>query len=290
MRYLLTIICLSIVASSAAQNILNRSLDRYQAGELEEAKILIDSAMTSELYARQSISWYLQGFIYKDLYKENPMGPMGESTRAQAITSFNKLLEIDTAGEYEKEARQNLLYLATTYYNEAMKLIQEQQLDTAQRYYAHFEEVFIPLKDTTISLENSRSKFYFALGTGYVKRGALDSANDHSRQALDAFEEVLAIDSMDKEANYNIGVIYYNEAVSKILEIDYDDADILAFGKFEDQTIDLFKKSLPYMRRAYSQDSRDKNILEGLAGIHFGLREFEISNKYKMELLALEDR
>ena len=290
MKYFLVILCCSIAASGAAQNILNRSLDSYQAGKLDEAKLLIDSAMTSELYAQQSISWYLKGFIYKDLYKENTSSRFGESARMQAITSFNKLLEIDTLGEYEKEARQNLVFLATTYYNQAMKLTQEQQLDTAVYYYKNFEEVYVPLNDTTISLEDSKAKFYFALGTGYVRRDALDSVSDHGQRALQAFEEVLAIDSMDKEANYNIGVIYYNEAVSKILEIDYDDADILAFGKFEDQTIDLFKKSLPYMKRAYRQDPKDKNILEGLAGIHFGLREFEVSNKYKMELIALEDR
>lgn len=290
MRYFLVIVCCCVAVSGSAQNILSRSLDSYQSGKLEEAKVLIDSAMTSELYAQQSISWYLKGFIYKDLYKESESSHFGESARRQAVISFNKLLEIDTTGEYEKEARQNLVFLATTYYNQAMKLIQEQQLDTAVYYYTTFEGVYTPLNDTTISLQDSKAKFYFALGTGYVKRDALDSISDHGHRALKAFEEVLAIDSVDKEANYNIGVIYYNEAVSKILEIDYDDADILAFGKFEDQTIDLFKKSLPYMRRAYRQDPRDKNILEGLAGIHFGLREFEVSNKYKKELLALEDR
>ncbi len=290
MKFLSTIVFTLIAGAATAQNILTRSLDHYQAGELKEAKVLIDSALTSELYAAQSITWYLKGFICKDLFKESSADSLSQSYREEAVVSFNRLLEIDTLKEYEKEARQNLIYLATTYYNEAMILTQRQQPDSALLYYTNFEQVYRPLNDTTISIAGSKSRFYLALGSGYVRMEAADSTADYSREALQAFGEVLDIDSTNKEANYNIGVIYYNEAVSRILNVDYDDIDLLAFGQFEDQTISLFKKSLPYMRRAYEADSKDKNILEGLAGIHFSLREFEISNKYKMELLALEDR
>ena len=290
MRFLITIVLALILNSLHAQNILERSLKEYQSGNLQPAKTLIDSAITSELYASENITWYLRGFIYKDIFKANPQGQKADSIRKNAIDAFQRLLEMDTEQKYSKEVRQNLKYLATTYYNDAMLLIQGDQYGLANQYFTNFKSIYGPLADGTISIEESELRFYLAMGSGYVQVQSRDTLNDYSEKALTSFEKVLAIDSMNKEANYNIAVIYYNEAVNRILGLDYDDIDLLAFGKFEDETITLFKKSLPYMQRAYQADNRDKNVLEGLAGIHFSLREFDLSNRYKEELMVLEDR
>ncbi|TRX52042.1 hypothetical protein FNH22_22990 [Fulvivirga sp. M361] len=290
MKYLFVILSFLAFTNGFGQNMLDRSLKHYQNGEFNEARILIDSALTSELYAAENITWYLKGFIYKDLYKNSIENTEKENFRSESIVAFNTLLNMDSTEQYEQEARQNIKFLATTYFNEAIAIIDQQLFQLAKAYYTKFEETLALVNDGSISLAESKSRFYLTLGSAYVQLNAKDSIKDHNTDAVNAFEEVLAIDSTNKEANYNIGVIYYNSAVSNILDLDYDDADILAFGKFEDRTIGLFKKSLPYMKRAYQAASEDENILEGLAGIHFGLREFEISNKYKEELLALKEK
>ena len=289
MRILFVILSLILFTSAEAQNILDRSLSKYQNGELEEARALIDSALTSDLYAAENVSWYLKGFIYKDLYKVNENSDQAEAYRKVSLAAFRKLLRMDTTKKYESDAMQNLKFLATTYYNDAMQLVQKYNFQGANMYYSNFVAIYSPINDGSISLRESELKFHLAVGTSYVQKQKNDSLNDYSLLAVAAFEHVLQLDSMNKEANYNIGVIYYNEAVNRILQLDYDDIDLIAFGKFEDETIELFKKSLPYMHRAYRVDEQDKNILEGLAGIHFGLREFEISDKYKKELFALQD-
>ncbi len=290
MRFLITIALALILNSLHAQNILERSLKEYQSGNLQVAKTLIDSAITSELYASENITWYLRGFIYKDIFKVNGQGQKADSIRRNAIDAFKRLLEMDIEQKYSKEVQQNLKYLATTSYTDAMRFIQGDQYDLANQYFTNFKGIYGPLADGTISMKESELRFYLAMGSGYVQIQLRDTLNDYSEKALLSFEKVLAIDSMNKEANYNIAVIYYNEAVNRILGLDYDDIDLLAFGKFEDETITLFKKSLPYMQRAYQADNRDKNVLEGLAGIHFSLREFDLSNRYKEELMVLEDR
>ena len=289
MRIVYTIVLSIFFFSTEAQNLLDRSLKKYQDGELRAAKILIDSALTSDLYASENVSWYLKGFIYKDLYKSNTSSSESDELRKTSVNSFYRLLNMDSVGQYKKETLQNLKYLATTYYNDAMKLIQNQNFSGANIYYSRFIAVYSPINDGSISLSNSELQFHLALGSGYIQKQQLDSTKNYSRLALAAFEHVLSLDSMNKEANYQIGVIYYNDAVNRILDLDYDDLDLLAFGKFEDETIELFKKSLPYMEQAYRVNDKDENILEGLAGIHFGLREFEISNKYREELTALKE-
>lgn len=275
--------------AAGAQNILDRSLEKYRSGELQQAKLLIDSALTSELYAAENITWYLKGFIYKDLYKANQGSPSAEELRRFSLAAFKQLLRGDTLGKYEEDTRQNIKFLATTYYNDAMGLIEQYQFKKANIYYANFVATYSPVNDGSISLRESELRYHLAIGTAYVQKQKTDSLNNYNPLAVAAFEHVLQLDSMNKEANYNIGAIYYNKAVNRINKLDYDDLDLLAFGKFEDETIVLFKKSLPYMLRAYTVDDQDKNVLEGLAGIHFSLREFEISDRYRQELLALED-
>lgn len=289
MRIVCILFISMIFCSSQAQNLLDKSLKEYQEGELQKAKVLIDSALTSQLYASENVSWYLKGFIYKDLYKVNKDASNAEELRKTSVNAFYRLMNMDSTNQYKKETLQNLKYLATTYYNDAMKLIQQQNFAGANGYYSRFVAIYSPINDGTISLSNSELQFHLAVGSSYVQKQKADSVNDYSRLAIAAFEHVLSQDSMNKEANYQIGVIYYNEAVNRILDLDYDDLDLLAFGKFEDETIELFKKSLPYMERAYGINDKDENVLEGLAGIHFGLREFEISNRYRQELTALKE-
>ena len=288
MRFLTIIVLISTFSVSTAQNILDRSLKKYQAGELEQAKILIDSALTSELYAAENITWYLKGFIYKDLFKAKQNTELAEELRKTSLSAFKKLLLMDTLGRYSEDTRQNLKFLATTYYNDAMRLVEKQQFKQANVYYGKFLAAYSAVNDGTISLKESELRYHLAIGTAYVQKQKADSLDNYNPLAIAAFEHVLQLDSMNKEANYNIGAIYYNKAVNRILTLDYDDIDLLAFGKFEDETITLFRKSLPYMHRAYRVDDLDKNILEGLAGIHYSLREFEISDRYTRELLAIQ--
>ncbi|MEN1786148.1 MAG: hypothetical protein AAGF77_13590 [Bacteroidota bacterium] len=264
-------------------------MKNYQDGKLELAKQLIDSALTSDLYAAETITWYLKGFIYKDLFKVNQNSPSSEKLRMSSIAAFKQLLRMDTLGKYEDDTKQNIKFLATTYYNDAMKLIEQRQFKEANVFYSNFVATYSPISDGTISLQESELRYHLAVGTAYVQMQKTDSLINYNLLAIAAFEHVLQLDSMNKEANYNIGVIFYNKAVNRITKLDYDDLDLLAFGKFEDETIALFKKSLPYMNRAYEVDDQDKNVLEGLAGIHFSLREFEISDRYTQELLAIED-
>ncbi|MEM6524056.1 MAG: hypothetical protein AAGF85_17725 [Bacteroidota bacterium] len=289
MRILFFIVFIGTCTLSGAQNILDRSLKKYQEGELEQAKLLIDSALTSELYAAENITWYLKGFIYKDLFKANQNSPSTEELRKSSLSAFKRLLRMDTLGTYKDDTRQNIKFLATTYYNDAMRLLEQRRFKAANVFYSKFVATYSPISDGSISLRESELRYHLAVGTAYVQMQIKDSLSNYNPLAIVAFEHVLQLDSMNKEANYNIGAIYYNKAVNRIEKLDYDDLDLLAFGKFEDETIVLFKRSLPYMLRAYKVDDQDKNVLEGLAGIHFSLREFEISDRYTQELLALED-
>jgi tetratricopeptide (TPR) repeat protein len=270
------------LAAAGQSGPLNRSLQFYKAGDLQHAKQIIDSAMSVAEYQQLATAWYLQGFIYKDLFKASPAT---SAYREKAIQSFTKLRELDKEQQYAKETVQNLRFLGASYYNEGMKLIEEGKYDDAVKSYEKFEQVALTLKDTDLNSANNKISFQLALGSAIMRTGKANKQEKTAGgKAVTCFEKVLTIDSLNREANYNIAVIYYNEAVNRILSLDYDALNFEDFSKFEDEVIKQFKKSLPYMKRAYRASPKDPNTLEGLAGIYFGLRDFEASNNYKQQL------
>ena len=286
---LLLFVFMGVALAAAGQNSpLNRSLQFYKSGDLQHAKEVIDSAMMVAEFQQLATAWYLQGFIYKDLFKANPRTL---PYREKAIYSFTKLGELDKEQKYTKETVQNLRFLGASYYNEGMRFIEEGKYDDAVKSYEKFEQVASTLKDTDLNRSGNVISFQLALGSAIMRSGKENKQEKSAAgKAVTCFEKVLAIDSLNREANYNIAVIYYNEAVNKILSLDYDALNFEDFSSFEDEVIKQFKKSLPYMKRAYRANPKDPNTLEGLAGIYFGLRDFEASNVYKQQLNLVSKR
>jgi tetratricopeptide (TPR) repeat protein len=286
---LLLFVFMGVALAAASQSSpLNRSLQFYKSGDLQHAKEVIDSAMMGAEYQQLATAWYVQGFIYKDLFKANPLTL---PYRDKAIYSFTKLRELDKEQKYAKETVQNLRFLAATYYNEAMRFIEEGEYDNAVKSYEKFEQVALTLKETDLNRPDNKISFHLALGSAITRSGKENLQEKPAAvKAVTCFEKVLAIDSLNREANYNIAVIYYNEAVNRILSLDYDALNFEDFSTFEDEVIKQFKKSLPYMKRAYRANTKDPNTLEGLAGIYFGLRDFETSNQYKQQLNLVSTR
>ena len=80
-----------------------------------------------------------------------------------------------------------------------------------------------------------------------------------------------------------MGILYYNQAVNLINQSDYD-LDIVALNDVQDNSIKLFKESLPFMEKAYSLDPNRRETLLGLSGIYFSLNEKEKSDMFKQKL------
>ncbi|MFQ3576021.1 MAG: tetratricopeptide repeat protein [Cytophagales bacterium] len=110
--------------------------------------------------------------------------------------------------------------------------------------------------------------------------------NDMKNKALDNYNKILKLNPNHLDANYNLGILYYNEAVTKIQESEYE-TDLIALSQLQDDCIEIFKKSLPYMEKAYSLDPNNKNTLLGLSGIYFSLNDEAKSNEFKAKYDAL---
>lgn len=286
---LLIILSLSTVVVKGQTSVLQDAVIYYEKGKLDQAKSNIDIAIKNKKLKKDPTAWYLRGFIYKDIYKENPAADSLSEIRDISVNSFLKLLTFDDTEKYKADCQSNFKFLASTFYNDAIRTLEQGKFKQSAKFYTSFENTLFHAKDTSIDLKQYEINYYLSKGSKYSELYKNNTKKDNLNKAIKAYDYIIAKDAKNIKANYNLGVIYYNEAVAIINNLDYDgEIDLVAFGQLEDKSIELFKQSLPYMEQAYQQNPENKDTLQGLAGIHFGLRNMDKSNEFKEKLAALE--
>lgn len=268
-------------------DLVSRALGALQANKLAEAKEYIDSAYTQDRHANEVRMWYYRGYIYKDLYKQDRTTPQADGYRKESLLSFRKTLDLDEKKEFTENVRKIITYLTSTLYNDAATALEEGDVDMAIRNYGHYKKVmkeFVPRMDFT------GRDIQFKLVLASVYSVYYDESDGTDTLMLDKikglYEDVLTLDSNNVSANYNLGILYYNQAVSIIEQMDYDMA-LVRLYEIQEQCISLFLKALPYMRKAYKLNPQRKETLIGLSGIYFSLNDIERSEAFKEELEKL---
>jgi hypothetical protein len=275
--------------TKAQQDRKNAAISFLQQGNLDSAMANIDQAIVHQQTALDAESWYIRGFIYKSIYNKNEKANKESNARLVALASFKKSLALDGSEGNVQENVKNIKYLASTLYNDAAASLDSVDYKIAIRNFGLYKEYY-PLVDS--SQANIRQKdidFSLAIASLYTKIFESDrkGKTEFLRLAKESYNKVLQLDPNNIGANYNMGILYYNQAVNLINQSDYD-LDIVALNDIQDNSINLFKESLPFMEKAYSLDPRRKETLLGLSGIYFSLNEFEKSNMFKQKLEEIE--
>ncbi|GIV28112.1 MAG: hypothetical protein KatS3mg027_1926 [Bacteroidia bacterium] len=291
MRIWLTYLMMLLTAASFAQKErVVKALEFVEAGDFEKAKTEIDAAVLNEATSSDSYTWYVKGFVYKELYKKNeksnPLSPL----RNQAIAALKKSMELDTKGENINENKQTLKFLATTLNNDAANSINANNPEAAQKAFEKYKETML-LIDPQADLKPKTIEFLLALAS--MLNSQYQAEQDSAKKEFkflgvrNMYQEVLKLDSNNLSANYNLGILFYNKAVNIINNLDYD-LDIYALMEIQDNCVAIFKQSLPFMEKALELDPNRVETLKGLEGIYISLNEFEKSNAIRARLDALD--
>lgn len=286
---LFTIILLSLSLVIKAQTgSLENAFNNYKQGNLKEAQREIDELVKDNQLSMDAKTWYIRGFIYKALYKQDKKADSLLTLRLEAVSSFKKLLELDTSKKYISDGIKNLSYLAKTFFNDAIVTLDRNRFELSKKDFDHYKKI-MKFIDPSMDLQNKEIEYYLSLSSAYSEAYVSNpTIKEYFSNAKSGFGKVLKLDPKNLKANYNMGVLFYNEAVTIISDLDYDKESLESFKVIEDKTIVLFKQSLPFMEIAHERDPADKNTLEGLSGIYFSLREFEKSDVYRKKLESLE--
>ncbi len=286
---LLTLMLLVAMWSNAQQSKVNAAYTFLQQGQLDSAKATIDAAVVHPETSNDGQAWYLRGFVYKSIYNQKEKADRQSNSRIEALNSFKKSLSVDTSQENVQENIKNIKYLATTLYNDAGASLDAVDYKIAIDNFNKFLQFYALVDNSPENLKQKNIDFNLAIASVYSKIFESDrkAKIDFLNLAKGAFNKVLELDPNNISANYNMGILYYNQAVNLINQSDYD-LDIVALSDIQDNSIKLFKESLPFMEKAYSLDPKRKETLLGLSGIYFSLNEFDKSNMFKQKLEEIE--
>ena len=275
-------------SASAQQVFLDSAVYYYQNGRLPEAKAQIEKAVNDAQTINNPYAWYFRGIIYKELYKQNRPADSLLTLRTEAANSYTKSIELDTSNEYEAENLKNLRFLGVTFFNDANLKLNERKFENSQKCFNLYKST-MKLADPSVNIKEEEIKYSLSVASAYnsIYNQSDDELVEYLDKAKDIYNKVIKTDPDNLLANYNMGIIYYNQAVRiiKNLEVSFD---ILAFREAEDEVIGLFKKSLPFIETGYEAAPDDKNIVEALYEIYYSLNDEEKYKEYKKKLEGLK--
>ena len=278
----------SIFGQFIGRDHLSISLFYLQKTELDSAKKYIDLAVEDETLNTTAKSWYYKGYIYKDLYKDREKSNKTSPLRLSSIKAFEKMLTLEGKEEFFVSTNRILKYEASTLYNDAARMLDPANYKLAENSYFMFKKTML-LADPTVDLKSRDVKFKLALASMLNRPSETAKELDSAQSALvkELYLEVLVLDENNPAANYNLAILYYNDAADVINNIDYD-IDLIELDKIQDYCTETFLESLPYMLKSYSLQYKRKETLVGLSNIYYGLIDMEKSEFYKKELEDME--
>lgn len=94
----------------------------------------------------------------------------------------------------------------------------------------------------------------------------------------DSYQRVLRADVDNFDANYNLGVLYYNQAVELINKQDYD-IDVDKLTRILERSMRLFKESLPLLLKTHRKQTNNVQVLKALQAIYYNLNDKQQLNE-----------
>ncbi len=130
------------------------------------------------------------------------------------------------------------------------------------------------------NLASNNPSIYFAKGTLFEKLG-------EKEKALEAYQQALNVDPEFFNAWFNIGALYFNNAV-EMYEAANAIEDLAEYNKAKAAADEELKKAIAPLEKAHEVNPKDKSCLETLSTIYYRLQMMDKREEIQQELKALE--
>ena len=249
-----------------------------------------DEAIHSDAESRDAYTWYVHGFVHKEIYKEEELGNRQSTHRLQAEESLMHAMKAENAARHEEMIKLALKYLASTYYNDALQssqVISGNDESVPRKLYTDFERlmnVAVPGTDF-LSYQKELEK---SLGQHYFSMWQRDTEVAKWRElATKRYESIIAMDNTDSDAYYNLAVIDYNRAVFMYRKLGPDTDMFDAITLQEEASALIRTRALVNMEKAYALAPEKGEVVRGIMMMHRALDHEKDVAYFKSEIERL---
>jgi hypothetical protein len=272
-------------------------LQKYQSKNYTNAIGYIDTVLSQcPDQNDDSYFWHLCGYINLDIYRFVENKKPGSITKSKAADCFIKSINLDVEKKFSKQNTSSLNTLSHSYYNESITILQKfdyRNKDQAVSYYNSFKKLKRVVYSDSVSDFNFKEKdldFNYGLARLFQMRYEKDKINNKSLldSSINYFNNSLAIDPDHYSSNSDLGIMYHNLGVDIIMEELDIDADLEMVILMQEQAVNYFSKSLPYLKKVYEMKPKEVSIVQGIAAVYYSLNDMEKHVEYMNILKDLE--
>ncbi len=265
------------------------AVELCQAKKYAEALASIEKGIADPQAGQHPFTWYVKGFIHKEIYKNQETKQRQSSQRELAVECFEKALALDARREYVAQTHVAMKYLASTYYNDAMLTSQEFDLTNADGYmelYYKFRKLMRTV-DPVTNLAPFERDLAKSAGQRYFKIWQLNTDDIAPADAsAKKYIEALSFDSSDCHTYYNLGVVYYNRAVFLYRSLNADtEMDELII--IQTESVDMLNKAMSVFTTGVKYCPENGDILKGLLYVNKAFENEKNVEYFKAEIERL---
>ncbi len=157
-------------------------------------------------------------------------------------------------------------------------------INTLINYYIQAqknEEALVYLNDA-IKRDPTNAQYFFA-------RGCLKERSD-SKAAIADYQKAIEISPENFGATYNLGVVYYNEALQKKTAAS-GERDNVKYNAMINESNETFKKAVPYFIKAAEiapDKAQKREVLSNLQRTYYTIQEYTKSQEVKSQIDELD--
>lgn len=250
------------------QGLIEQIAEEAGNGQIGKAKVLVDSAMLSADSTEIAVR-YFQGYIYKELYKENEGHKAKEfgdiAIEALALCMRAKGEENET---YVSQSERLLIYLLGQYFNDAVVHVSARSYDRGEAFFDVYEVHMATIDNS--QLYKARVKYYKLLASTYAIHAGEDDDESYSLylKALEANEKLIEFNEASFFAHYNSGLMCYT--MSQKVK---DDEDKAWLGK-----------AVVHLKRAEAIQRENLKVTEALLEVYKEMGDTEKTAQYEQKL------
>ena len=270
-------------------------IQKYKSKKYLSASQYIDTVLT-QCPDKSNDAYFLHlcGFINFNIYRELDGKSSSSSARPAACDYFIKSINYDNKNQFTEKNLQAINSFSISYINDALMIMQKMEFknqNQALEYYNSFKKLK-SIAEPNYDFSNISIDFFNGMGRMYKMRYENDKIN--SKNLLDScikyFYKSLALNPNQYAPNYDLGILYHNLGVDIILEELDIDADLEMVILMQEQAVNYFSKSLPYLEKVYQMKPEETSIVQGIAAVYYSLNDMEKHVKYMNILKALESK